>query len=509
MKHGDEAGRSVLAFFLCFFFLFSSGRIASQDAGQQLQVAVLLATSGGLGQDPRGAGPADTSWVSAPNGRFYQAHDIGNVALMLPGAWLGARLSAASDAEDILNPPALSRAAASLACSALAALGCFWMFRLFSCFWPVSTSFLLSIAFPSTTIFMAYSRAAWDVLGGCCFTCGVLYYSVRMLRGERIDTAALMLAATTALAGSFRFSLAPFIVPAAGVVLFVAARHSTRLLPHDSRRRGRLSRAVVIAPGTAVFGALMLPSLAYNFVRTGSPVRPATATAQYLEGVNALTGNMLHGLYGLFLLPNRGIFLFSPILLLAAVTAIGWRRLHPELRRLLAIYGAAAAGYVLLISKMANWGAFGWGPRYLLPVLPVLFLAAASGLMLLWPARRAAVLALGTLSATLTVPPAVVNWHLATTSFVDAADPDATTPAQQRAAWSALLMGVQGRALPVPANAVEDPLRATTSEFPDLFLWRLAGLSPAARVTAVLAAIAAIALEALAARNVLASRRLS
>ena len=87
------AGRLGLAFFLCFFFLFSSGRIASQDAGQQLQVLVLLATSGGLSQDTGEAGPADASWVRAPNGRFYQAHDIGNVVLLLPAASIGARLS--------------------------------------------------------------------------------------------------------------------------------------------------------------------------------------------------------------------------------------------------------------------------------------------------------------------------------------------------------------------------------------------------------------------------------
>ena len=36
MKHRDGAGPLGLAFFLCFFFLFSSGRIASQDAGQRL-----------------------------------------------------------------------------------------------------------------------------------------------------------------------------------------------------------------------------------------------------------------------------------------------------------------------------------------------------------------------------------------------------------------------------------------------------------------------------------------
>ena len=512
--HG-RGGLWALVFFLCFFFVFSSGRIASQDAGQQLQAAVLLAVSGGLGDDGGGSGPADASWVRAPNGRLYQAHDIGNVLLMLPAAWLGAWLSAAPPAEDVLNPPALSRAGASLTCAALAAIGCFWMFRLCSLYWPARSAFLLALAFPATTIFIAYARAAWDVLGGCCMMCGALYYSGKLLRGTSLQppwlpprilppeggshaiesfsratagTDAAMLALTMAGVCSFRFSLAPFMAPAACVIFFLARRH--------------LSRSTVIASGL-VFAAAMLPTFVYNFVRTGSPIRPATATDQYLHGVNALTGNVLHGMYGLFLSPNRGLFLFSPILLLLFVALFRARRLPSEQRQLLAVYGIGAAGYTLLIAKMANWGAFGWGPRYLLPILPVLFLAAACGLMLLWQMARPAVLALTFLSAVLTLPPAVVNWHLATTSFEDADKADVPCPAQQRAGWIALVWGLQGRPLPVPANAAADSLRATTSEFPDLFLWRLAAVSKVGMIVAMIAVATAIGVAAFAAKKIL------
>jgi hypothetical protein len=486
-RHGHE-DLWVLVFFLCFFFLFSSGRIASQDAGQQLQAAVLLAVSGGLGDAGGGSGPADASWVRAPNGRRYQAHDIGNVVLMLPAAWLGSRLSAAPPAEDVLNPPALSRAAASLTCAALAALGCCWMFRLLSLYWPTRSAFLLALAFPTTTIFIAYARAAWDVLGGCCMMCGALYYSARLLRGERTAASAAMLAVTMAGACSFRFSLAPFMPASACVLFFLARRH--------------LSRSIVFASGV-VFIAAMLPTFVYNYVRTGSPIRPATAADQYLHGVNALTGNVLNGLYGLLLSPNRGIFLFSPILLLSFAAVFLARRLPGEQRQILTVYGAGAAGYVLLISKLANWGAFGWGPRYLLPILPVLFFAAACGLMLTWRIARPAVFALAILSTVLTLPPAVVNWHLATTSFEGADKADTPIPAQQRAGWIALVWGLQGRPLPVPANAAADSLRATTSEFPDLFLWRLAEVSRVGFAVALSSALAAVAAGSMAAGIVL------
>jgi hypothetical protein len=489
MMHGRAPGPYVLLFFLCFFFLLSSGRIASLDAGQQLQASVMLALTGRLSDDGRDGGPVNAGWVRSPNGRFYQAHDIGNILLMLPAAWIGATLSPLPAADDILNPPALSRAGASLACACLAALGCFWLFRLFSFYWNVRSAFLLALAFPATTIFIAYARAAWDVLGGCCFMCGVLYYSAAVLRGTAVPRHAMLVAATLAAACSFRFSLAPFIVPAACAVFF-SARH-------------RLTARSAFA-SALLFGALILPSLAYNFIRTGSPIRPATASWQYLQGANALTGSMLHGLYGLFLSPNRSLFLFSPILLLALIVPVTWRRLTVDQRKLLIFYGAASFAYALLISKMANWGAFGWGPRYLLPVLPVIFFAAATGLMWLWHMMKPAAVAVLIASTVMMVPPAVVNWHLATTTFPGADNPDATRPYQQLAAWRALAWGLQGRSLPVPPDAAGDRLRASTSVFPDLLLARLAASSRTGLVAALLGAIGAILVASACARRLLA-----
>ena len=65
------------------------------------------------------------------------------------------------------------------------------------------------------------------------------------------------------------------------------------------------------------------------------------------------------------------------------------------------------------------------------------------------------------------------------------------------------MLGVQGQALPVPPNAAADTLRATTSEFPDLFLWRVAGLSTIWLACAVVSASAAIGVATFAARNLL------
>ena len=108
----------------CAFLPFEQ-RIASQDAGQRLQVAVLLAMTGALGQDARDAGPPMRAGVRAPNRRFSQAHDIGNIVLSCwaPGSAPAFRRRRTLTTSSIRLPSA--GPGASLACAAIAALGCF------------------------------------------------------------------------------------------------------------------------------------------------------------------------------------------------------------------------------------------------------------------------------------------------------------------------------------------------------------------------------------------------
>ena len=445
----------VLWFFVAFFALFASGRLASSDAGEQLRAAVLLAGTGSPGADVAPAG----GWARAPNGRYYEPHDLGNVLLMLPAATLAMVLSPASIANHIAYPPVMARALVSLGCALLSALACTWLYRLLLFYVPPRTAFLMALAFPCATIFFAYARAAWDVLGACAMMCGALYYSVAYLRGVAPEWNAIMLAGTLGAAFTFRYSLAPFLTPAAVYVVWSRRSHSPR-------------RAAVAA--AVVFTLILMPTFAYNVVRTGSILRPATATAAYLAGANALTGSLSHGAYGLLFSPNRGLFVFSPVLLAALAVPFVSSRFSPEQRVLVVAYGLGAVGYSLLVAKLTTWGTFGWGPRYLVPVLPILFLMTCfTALAVRTPARRL-ILAAGALSAVLTLPTAVVNWHLAITTWPEALDPDARLPYQQVSAWRALGLGLKGQSLPVPVDAADDPIRATSAQFPDLLAVRLA-----------------------------------
>jgi hypothetical protein len=180
-----------------------------------------------------------------------------------------------------------------------------------------------------------------------------------------------------------------------------------------------------------------------------------------------------------------------------------WGRLPLYQRALLTAYGAAACAYGLLIAKMANWGAFGWGPRYLVPILPIVFFAAAVVVRELYQPLKPLVIALAIFSFVLTVPPAIVNWHLATTTYDGATDPDAPYPYQQIAGWRAMVAGLEGTSLPIAEDAAADAARATTGDFPDLLVARVARLSRTGFVFATAVVIAGLWIAGLCAQRVM------
>ncbi len=90
---------------------------------------------------------------------------------------------------------------------------------------------------------------------------------------------------------------------------------------------------------------------------------------------SSLPERMLRGSTGLVISPYRGLFWFSPALLLGLAGAVPLLRRRPwEALALLAAVGIHILGY----SRYLYWsGGVGWGPRYMLPIEPLLVLLAA------------------------------------------------------------------------------------------------------------------------------------
>ncbi len=141
-----------------------------------------------------------------------------------------------------------------------------------------------------------------------------------------------------------------------------------------------------------VFAAAVAPSAFlvawYNWARFGSPL-----VFDPVKPVEFSLSTLPVGLAGQLFSPGKSIFLYSPAVLIAL---IGWPRFwrrHPKVAKIAAaVVVARLIGY-----SMTNvWhGSWCWGPRMMLPNLPLLWLAFAEGLRLTTRRRwsRAAVAA--------------------------------------------------------------------------------------------------------------------
>jgi hypothetical protein len=116
--------------------------------------------------------------------------------------------------------------------------------------------------------------------------------------------------------------------------------------------------------------------IAYNKMRFGTWLavdRYATASAELARHLPPTWGSPLAGFLGLATSPGKGFLWFSPPLALAILGARGlWRR-APAL-------ALAAAGvsivHLLVITRLTFFGGdWCWGPRYLIPIMPLWALA--------------------------------------------------------------------------------------------------------------------------------------
>ncbi len=110
------------------------------------------------------------------------------------------------------------------------------------------------------------------------------------------------------------------------------------------------------------------------------------------EGISFSTP-LLAGLYGFLFSAGRGLFFFSPALILGL---FGWNGLYKRNRWLMFATAAATVFPLCFMSKWINWaGGWTWGPRHIFMIHPFLAIPAAVWLADGWNgSRRAAALGL-------------------------------------------------------------------------------------------------------------------
>jgi hypothetical protein len=150
---------------------------------------------------------------------------------------------------------------------------------------------------------------------------------------------------------------------------------------HERFTRARIINLALALPG-AVAGVVIM--LGYNRLRFGNMF--AQGYDVHRDAALGFSVSMASGLYGLLLSPGKSLFIYAPILLASLRVLPGWYRARRRDVCLLAI----PTLFTLAVS--ARWwawnGDWAWGPRLILPVIPLIALPLLSWLERPTRARR-------------------------------------------------------------------------------------------------------------------------
>ena len=218
----------------------------------------------------------------------------------------------------------------------------------------------------------AFGTLAWHYAGvlfsepliTLCVTVALLGL-LRFRRTARLSDALLAGAATGIAVVTRVDSVLLVLLPVAAYFLAVVARPERQRAPEGAMPSDwpRVAMRVVVFVLPIVIGSAI--DLWYNWARYGSPLHAGYSA----EGV-AFSYPLLKGLYGLLLSPGAGLLVFVPVLVMALIGFPGLSRRWPMEAALVA---AIIAVRVVFYAGWFAWdGGVTWGPRYLIPVVPLL-----------------------------------------------------------------------------------------------------------------------------------------
>ncbi|MBW7882945.1 MAG: hypothetical protein H3C34_09955 [Caldilineaceae bacterium] len=327
------------------------------------------------------------------DGNLYSKKGIGPSLLALPFFWLGKQSAGAGAVQLTLLAGALV--------TALAAVAMFYL--------GLALGYTLPVA----------------LAGGLALGLATpLWPYARTLFSESL--AALGLAVALWGAAAFRHNFLPgtrsLLLASAGLAVMVLAKSSNgvvlplfglyMLYVWLAERRTGLTAATVaresVAFGVPV-GLAVAITLGYNYVRF------RTLFGFPLEPYELFNTPPLTGLAGLLLSPGKGILWYMPLAWLTPFFVRSWRagRRMPDF----ALALAAVAALVALYALWYDWpGGRSWGPRMIVPAVPVVAMLAYPALEWLlaprrWRAARIAAAAVLVLSVVVQLPGVLVNFE--------------------------------------------------------------------------------------------------
>lgn len=358
----------VFIFFLCMFSLTNCG-FDTSEAINHYQVAKNFVATWHIGFDH----PREGIFTIAPNGFTYGSHEFGNTLLLIPTAFVNHAIQIILINIGCSEPSRLQLVEQFL----VSFQACVYSALTMAMIYLILTreyGHTMRIAFKCTiligfgTYFWNYSRSLYD--GVLCST--FLMLSVWYLLRYRRSGSLIYVWLAYSIFGMAVDTRISMIIPATvGFVYVLLACIST------SKWKALFVALIALAP-------FAFWQLWYNNLRTGNLLLSPVQTEVY-AGNNALDGNLFTGLVGLIISPGKGILVYSPLLLISVIALPQfWRK-----DRLVAGFVLATGIFwFLLHAKLRSWyGAWGWGPRHMVTVIPILCLPALVQLPEIWNHR--------------------------------------------------------------------------------------------------------------------------
>jgi hypothetical protein len=245
------------------------------------------------------------------------------------------------------------------------------------------TAAAVVLVFLAVARLVSLSAAFWTAIG---LGLGTNYWPLvsRTLWQHETVAFGLALALWTWLRPTKSINLALIVLGGAGLALAVTCRMQVAPLAgvlllwmwvRVGFTRAAIAGAVVAAAGLALMAAQYVW---FGHVLGGFAAMQDIALSPNAHGV---TGSISHepwiGALGLLVSPNRGLLIFSPVVLLVAAGM--WRSLGSQDLKMGWLLAAAGILFVLYGSYSVWWGGFTFGPRYMLDLLVPLAPAAAFG----------------------------------------------------------------------------------------------------------------------------------
>lgn len=385
---------SVFIFFWVIFIISNSG-FDTSEGGYHYQVAVQIIKEGRLSFDTL----PDGVFQVAPNGKFYAGHEIGNTLFLLPIAFINSLVEKIAShfigQEGIYRIQQFLLSFQSGIYSSITATLFFTILKVgFS--QTVISSFVGTLCLVFTTYFWTYSRNLFDgVLCGTLLTASFLL----ILQYRKKNYLSYLICSFVCLGFGF--------ITRISMILAIFTSFVYLLMIYRSSFSNKL-REISLALITLI--PFFLWQSWYNYLRTGIFYKSPVQTSVYAAN-NSLDGNLFVGISGLLFSPGKSLFIYAPLLILSVIL---YKKFYHQWKKEALYVLILSILWLLLHSKLKSWyGAWGWGPRHLITILPVLFFPFATNITYVWGNVKLRFLAiiLGLYGFLLSLSSIISNWH--------------------------------------------------------------------------------------------------